>query len=123
MQDLKIPEYLGSDGIILNMGNTFYPSSGSSVSDKIIELEDYIKNSLYFEIRRFELPLLDNLGRSVETLNKMLEASIEDRNLAIDIIKSNTKYLGRLLEYKYNNNSYGFTSVLREYTSDQLGKL
>mgnify|MGYP001557786656 CR=1 FL=1 len=101
----------GSIDIAASYGNNDYE----------IKLPDWVVSFFYKQIKEEELPNLLAAGQNVETLNRMLVSElIEDRNLALDIIKSHTKTLGRLLATVYNNDQYTFRIILKEYSESNI---
>ena len=84
-----------------------------------VELAEHIGNAGYFIVLNEERPLVEKAGYNLETLNNMLiGGDPASRTLAIEYIKSCTKYLGRILE-----DPGDIQHILREFYWDKFGKL
>lgn len=124
MIEVKIPETKLYSASPININQNSYTQTYTDGS-QTITLNSDVYLFGYFEILRVERLLLQNLEYNLETLKNMLEGiDIPSRDLALSIIESKTKYLGRILRLKATDTT-GFSSylIIQEYFKDNFGKI
>jgi hypothetical protein len=107
-------------------GNTFYSgtSYGSGWNGMFNtynnRYDDSYRNKIYYDISQLEKPKLEKLEYSIENLNNMLTSlDIDSRNMAIDIICVNTKYLGLYLKAAIRNEEQMLEQVIDQFLKDR----
>lgn len=95
--------------------STLVPGPGLMMSGNQIELDINIMDFMAVDIIKKEM---QNCDLDIDQLNKMLEGSSDDREVAYELLNVKTKYVSELHRALEAHDSYGLQRVLRRYITN-----